>query len=286
MTGATLVLAATRWWLLLRVQDIRLPLRRLCGLNFIGQFFNAFLPGSTGGDVIRIYYILREVPDRKALATLSIVVDRAFGLLALLLVAAVALPSQLAILEKDPNTRQIAFLLYLLLGVGLVSGVIALYAPIHRLPGLFHRLWLRVPGRGLVAELFQGARAYGRSIPLSLSALALGCVVHLSNFVASWIIMRALGLEVGFLSAVVMMALIVTAMSLPISVSGHGVREFMFILMFTLYGIIGTDAGQRDSEYAVATAFLYFARDLVWSLVGGIVYLLWSHARKADPALK
>jgi len=285
ISGGTLCLLSLRWWIILLIQKIHLPLSRLIGLNLIGQFFSAFLPGSTGGDVVRVYYLIRQVPERKALATLSIVVDRIFGLVALLLVTAIALPSQLAILDRDPHTRQIAFSLYLILALGGIIGLLALYAPIHLLPPVFHRLWLRIPGRSLITEIFHGGRAYGRSIPLSLGALSLGCVVHLVNFSASWFIMRALGLEVDFFSAVIMMAIIITAISLPISISGFGVREGLFILLFTLYGLIGDKPGMRGSEYAIATSLLYYSLYFFWSLVGGLVYLGWSHQRKADPAV-
>jgi len=285
ISGAVISMLSFRWWIILRIQKIHLPLPRLIGLNLIGQFFNSFLLGSTGGDVVRVYYLIRQVPDRKALATLSLVIDRVFGLAALLIVAAFALPSQLTVLDRDPHTRQIAFFLYLILAAGGLAGIAALYSPLHKLPPFFHRLWLRVPKRELVAEIFHGGRAYGRSIPLSLSALGLGCVIHLTNFAAAWFIMRALGLEVDFISAVIMMALIIAAMCLPISISGFGVREAMFILMFSLYGLIGDAPGMRGSEYAVAASLLYYARDLFWSLAGGLVYLGWSHQRKADPAV-
>ncbi len=285
LAGVVLCLVSLRWWIILRVQEIHLPFQRIIGLNLIGQFFNAFLLGSTGGDVIRIYYLIRQVPDRKAIATLSILVDRAFGLLALLLVTAIALPSQLIVLDRDPNTRQIAFSLYLILGLGSLAALVALYAPLHYFPSFIRRLWIKIPKRELIEELFHACRAYGRSLPLSLSALILACLVHLTNFTAAWLIIRSLGLEVDWISAIVMMAIILTTMALPISISGHGVREAMFILMFTLFGLIGEKAGMRGSEYAVAASFLYFARDLVWSGIGGLVYLTYSHQLKADPAL-
>jgi len=47
------IAAAVRWQILLRVQNIRLSLSRVSGLFLIGMFYNQFLPGGTGGDIIK-----------------------------------------------------------------------------------------------------------------------------------------------------------------------------------------------------------------------------------------
>ena len=53
------IAAAFRWHVLLKVQKINLSLARLSGLFFIGMFYNQFLPGGTGGDIINSYYLLK-----------------------------------------------------------------------------------------------------------------------------------------------------------------------------------------------------------------------------------
>ena len=60
------VAAAFRWHVLLKVQKIHLSLPRLLGLFFIGMFYNQFLPGGTGGDIMKSYYLLKETPNKKA----------------------------------------------------------------------------------------------------------------------------------------------------------------------------------------------------------------------------
>src|SRR5206468_11225775 len=77
------VAAAFRWHVLLKVQKIRLSVPRITGLFFIGLFYNQFLPGSTGGAIIKSYYLLKETPDKKAGALLAVAFDRFIGLGAL-----------------------------------------------------------------------------------------------------------------------------------------------------------------------------------------------------------
>ena len=44
---------------------IRLSFPRVAGLFLIGMFYNQFLPGGTGGDIIKSYLLLKETPDKK-----------------------------------------------------------------------------------------------------------------------------------------------------------------------------------------------------------------------------
>ena len=67
LLGFSFLFASIRWWFLLKVQDIFLPLKTVTALTLIGQFFNSFLLGSTGGDMIKILYVLKYAPSKKNL---------------------------------------------------------------------------------------------------------------------------------------------------------------------------------------------------------------------------
>ena len=40
------------------------------------MFYNQFLPGGTGGDIIKSYLLLKETPGKKTGALLAVVFDR------------------------------------------------------------------------------------------------------------------------------------------------------------------------------------------------------------------
>src|SRR2546425_9800075 len=82
------IAAAFRWHVLLKVQGIHLSLLRLSGLFLIGMFYNQFLPGGTGGDIIKNYLLLKETPDKEAGALLAGGFDRVIGLVALVAITA------------------------------------------------------------------------------------------------------------------------------------------------------------------------------------------------------
>src|SRR5436305_10383115 len=94
------VATAFRWHVLLKVQKIHLTLPRLSGLFLIGMFYNQFLPGGTGGGIIKSYLLLKETPERKAGALLAVGFDRLIGLVAL-----VAITVTLVSLRFDLHSR-------------------------------------------------------------------------------------------------------------------------------------------------------------------------------------
>ncbi len=63
--GLVLVIQTQRWQILLRAIGIHLRWLRAWQLVMIGMFFNLFLLGATGGDVIKIFYAMREAKGGK-----------------------------------------------------------------------------------------------------------------------------------------------------------------------------------------------------------------------------
>jgi hypothetical protein len=97
------LIAGVRWQLLLRVQGIFLGWIRLLTLMMIGIFFNFFVPGGTGGDVVKVFYLLKETPGRGAQAFLSVLVDRIIGVLSLVLISSVVLTLRWNWLMSSPE---------------------------------------------------------------------------------------------------------------------------------------------------------------------------------------
>ena len=64
-----------RWQILLRPVEIRLGYLRTLHFNYLGLFFNNFLVGLTGGDLVKAILIARGT-GRRAAAVLTVFVDR------------------------------------------------------------------------------------------------------------------------------------------------------------------------------------------------------------------
>src|SRR6266478_8697340 len=135
------IAAAFRWHVLLKVQGIHLSFLRLSGLFLIGMFYNQFLPGGTGGDIIKSYYLLKETPDKKAGALLAVVFDRFIGLVALVVITATLIGLRYDFLSQKPETRNLLWLLLIILGSSVLfflsTFVISGFKLLHSLPARF-----------------------------------------------------------------------------------------------------------------------------------------------------
>src|SRR5213595_2400606 len=144
------IAAAFRWHVLLKVQGIHLSFARLCGFFLIGMFYNQFLPGGTGGDIMKSYYLLKETPDKKAGALLAVVFDRFIGLVALVAITATLIGLRYDFLSQKPETRNLLWLLLFLLGTSvaflIATFVVSGFKLLHSLPAKF-------PGRDRLIEI-------------------------------------------------------------------------------------------------------------------------------------
>src|SRR6201982_1968055 len=170
------IAAAFRWHVLLKVQKIHLPLPRLAGLFFIGMFYNQFLPGGTGGDIMKSYYLLKETPDKKAGALLAVVFDRFIGLVALVAITVTLISLRYDFLAQTNETRNLLWLLLFLLGTSvaflLATFVISGFKLLHSLP-------TRFPGRDRLIEISAAYHLYAhhwRATPVALGVVCGGVV--------------------------------------------------------------------------------------------------------------
>ncbi|MBI4475781.1 MAG: flippase-like domain-containing protein, partial [Acidobacteria bacterium] len=98
--------SAWRWALMLTAQDINVPHRLLVRSYLVATFFNNFLPSNIGGDVVRISDTAAPAGS-KTVATTIVLLDRAVGLIGLLIVATAGLsalgaaPGALALLRPQ-----------------------------------------------------------------------------------------------------------------------------------------------------------------------------------------
>jgi uncharacterized membrane protein YbhN (UPF0104 family) len=77
--AAALVLTLVRWYYLVRAQDLPFRLPDALRLGLVGFFFNTFLPGAVGGDVIKAAFLARE-QSRRTVAVATVIMDRIIAL--------------------------------------------------------------------------------------------------------------------------------------------------------------------------------------------------------------
>ena len=126
---STLPIGALRWGIVLRALDIALPLVPVFHIQCIATFFNQLLLGPTSGDAIRGVYAWRMLRHGGGRIAISIIVDRALGLLALFIVAFLLIPLRWHQVQQVPQLRLLAISLAAAVGAGLAGCIILLAAP-------------------------------------------------------------------------------------------------------------------------------------------------------------
>jgi uncharacterized protein (TIRG00374 family) len=263
---------AARWRIFLRKQGIEIPFSTVLSLSWAGQFFNSMLPGSIGGDAVKIVQICRLVPDRKAAAAATIFVDRftAFVLLGLLAAGAFALdPTPLTTLLAHFNVLS-ATIVWLL--PALFVAAIALWLVLRRLR-LTH--W-----GGRVFRTLAAVRENLHFDRRLLAAVSLAIVIHLLTFFVAYSLAKALQIQITYLQVIVIGSAVAFCIALPVTINGHGLREFLLVAYFTQVGLTSSaDGGNMAREVAIAWSLLAVINDLLWSVPGGIWYLMRLRAR-------
>jgi uncharacterized membrane protein YbhN (UPF0104 family) len=266
--SAVELLGSLRWQILLRIQGIRLSWVRVGAVVLIGLFFNQFLPGGVGGDAMRLYLLFRQVPQKKAGATVSIAMDRFLGLLSVLFLAAVTFTLHFKWLARSGTSLHIVYIGVIMLGAGLAFVVLLLWLVKS---GLLRRLPKATPFR---APIIQSGRALVR-YRVHPVAMAFGFLItvvsHLAYYTSFYCAGRSLRVATGHTATLAdilsIMPLVNTITSIPISIGGVGVRE-------TLFQELLGNLAHVPPAIAAFTASLGYASQVSWALVGGAVFLL------------
>jgi uncharacterized membrane protein YbhN (UPF0104 family) len=255
------MLGAWRWNRLLRAQHIEVDQRKLTESIWVSAFFNNFLPSNIGGDVVRIADTA-PAAGSKTLATTVVLVDRALGLTALLLVAAVGAFAAWLGGTYVPGARWVW--LASAVGVGVAILVIAvpdfvghLLAPVRAL----NRPWVTERAQRLEEAVLRFGKAP------SAVAGAFGAAIVVQITIVAFYLLTAQGLSVPLptLLGAVLIPVSLAVQMAPISINGFGVREAVFALFFRRFGL-PTDA-------AVALSLVSTGMVMGLSLVGGLLFV-------------
>jgi glycosyltransferase 2 family protein len=267
--GVNLLVSTWRWHLLLHAQQVPVRRRSLLGSFLVATFFNNFLPSNIGGDVIRISDTAGPARS-KTRAAAVVLTDRALGLMALVLVAAlaasIAATVHPAALPIWPVWLWAGFL------VGAAASAPAVFAPdgfgrLLRPLTVFHPEWV-----GNRIDKLTDVLTRFRAQPSALaSCFGWAIFVQATIVVFYFAVSYALHLNLLLSDLAVIVPLSFVVQMLPISVNGFGVREAAFSFYFTRLG--------QPIESAMLISLVPQALIMISSLAGAAVYVSRGHQR-------
>jgi glycosyltransferase 2 family protein len=240
------IICAIKWRYLARALGINKDLKPMVGLYFIGMFFNLFLPTSIGGDITRGLYL--NPSGKKSRSFLSVLAERATGVLSMLILASVAMLS----VYGAPLPKLLRY------GFPILSFAVFIF--IWILPHLVRKTRTRL--KTLIDEelmVFWDHPHIG-IVAILYSMLFHGILVAIHICIA-----RSLSLNIPVPYHFITMSLASLASLIP-SFNGIGPRDGTYLYLLSLIGI--------PDAYALLFAILWFVTMTISGLIGCVVYLM------------
>ncbi|MBN2046983.1 MAG: flippase-like domain-containing protein [Anaerolineaceae bacterium] len=203
---------ALRWNILLRAQQVDIPLRNVIEINFAGLFASNFLPSTIGGDVIRLFSLFNYTQN-KAMALASLTLDRLLNVISYFLL----FPSIFFTLEF-PLQFKFSEIVGLSFVIPLPNKLKEFISKNWRHFWDSYRLWLNQPKELIKAMLYAWLNA-------------------LLNCFSIWLITDNMGLDLSFINIIAVSWFSYFLTLLPLSINGYGLREIVITFLYTQLGV-------------------------------------------------
>ncbi len=234
----------TSWRLcvLLAARGMHLSVISATKLTLIGMFFNACLPGSTGGDLVKIYYATEGNRGRRMEVTTIILFDRAMGMLGLMLWPLLVAPFFPRLLEAMPVLRA---LLWGAAGVAAVmlAGLLVAWSDWLRQSTLLEWVFGRLPMGDYARRTFDTVHAYRNHLGAVAGSVAISLLAHSMSVGVTMLLIAAVNPAGADWRMAVLIPLGHLANTLPLTPGGLGVGEAAFNKLFSMAGLAGGAEG-------------------------------------------
>ncbi|MDH3974488.1 MAG: flippase-like domain-containing protein [Deltaproteobacteria bacterium] len=244
--------SSLRWNIIMKTLDFKESTWFYIKSYFKGTFFNQALPGSIGGDAVRVLE-LGGLGYRKREAFYGIFIDRIVGLLGLLL---------LNLAANFTYSDLLPTWLYRLINLtctGSITGFIVLVMLRKA------KFMSKIRFLDLFYDLSKRFRKVYSNIPNISGQLILSVIIHLCSILCIYAIALAIGLEYGLGAYLVIMPPVFLFTLIPISLAGWGVREGAMVGIFLLIG--------APKEAVLSISILYGLIVIFHSLPGMIFWV-------------
>lgn len=266
--GALVGLGAVRWRRVLQEQGLSLSWREVFRISLVAQFFNAFLLGTAGGDVVKAWYAARATPHRRAEAAVSVFVDRILGTLGLLLAALVLAIPNLPVIGGYRRYQAVILVLGAMFIAAAALLALGFYSDVLSHNGMIARVLRRIPRGESAVRALSGCRQFGRD-PLFLAQMGFWSLLIAAGVALAYVVLaRGIGLNLDPLLLAFASLAVVCLSALPVTPAGLGVRENLFVWL------VGVSAFGLKPGLALSLSLLGYTVNLAWSAIGGLVYLL------------
>jgi uncharacterized protein (TIRG00374 family) len=256
--AAVPILLAFRWRWLLKVQGVDIPLWPVIQLTYAGLFLNFFLIGTTGGDLVKAYWVGKFSPKR-AEAFVSVFVDRFIGLVVLILLSAVLV----VFMWRDPQVAKISRGVGVLV-IGTAMAILVLFSRHIRRLIRFDRWKNKLPFHELIDRIDQSLLAYRQSPKILFQAAMATVALQVLGSIASYFLGSAIFIDATLWYYLLYVPLAFLIGSIPVSIFwGLGLLEGAYVAFFA-------GSGFASVTQAAMLAMAVRLMQLFWALPGSV----------------
>lgn len=235
---AGIVLLAWRLCLLMRPHGLHLSLAASIRLTLIGLFFNTCLPGSTGGDVVKIYYAMAGNRGRRLEIATIMMLDRLAGLFGILGFTFLLVPFFQSMLAAYPVLHGLVWAA----GGGLAIVLAGMWCCTSD-----QMIWRRavrwlvqtLPGGDYLERVLNTLRLYRAHTWVCCQVIGVSIAVHLCLTLSTLLVIQATHPLGADRRMMLLIPMGFVANSLPVTPGGLGVGEAAFDQLFHLAGFTG-----------------------------------------------
>ncbi len=267
-------LKTMRWQLLLRGQGSTMMFRTLY-VAYMSSLFIGYLTPGRLGEFVKVVYVTQATKLSSGLAFASVLMDRIFDLYALLLVGSFGL---IAIGIENINLTIISIIWAILI----LPFVFFIYEPTFTIIKSFiSRLGSKgenfVANDSWLVDVRRGFLKVNRFTLFFSSAITI--IAYGVFFSQTYLLAKALGLEINFIDNAYTISISSLITLLPISVSGIGTRD---VAIVTFLGAMGI-----PEELSMSFSLLFFITFYIFGGIFGALFWLikpvsWSIVKKTE----
>ncbi len=258
------VLFSVRWRLFINLIS-SLSLRKTVRFNLIGLFFNLFIPGGVGGDIVKALELSKGGGITRSQGLSTVLSDRIFGLFAMVTMSLIFLVIEYARHPED-YVLKLALLSFILFG-GMIFCLLFL-------PQIFTKLSSYLSNRNtpwlmkfekIISTLHFTFITF-RNFKLQAKSFLLSSLSQLLAIYFMYQVVQALGVEPpSFLIFFSLSCFGFVASAIPIMPAGIGVGQYAF---FVLFAHISNDLG-KATVIAITTLQIF---NMFYALIGGVIF--------------
>lgn len=253
-----------------QVHGTKLSVAAAYYVNLIALFFNNVLPSSVGGEMMKAYYLYRGSEGSVSVFS-AVVVDRLFGLIAMLLISI----STIFFFDSAQGSHKIMGSIVMLAAATITLGIFIFNKRIVDTLCQIHIPLLPAIFIEKIREIYRAMYEYREHKGIFGNCMALTVAGQIAFIIVNYLLARSLGIEIP-LAFFFFFVPILLLMGVAPSVNGIGVREATFLFYLTEF---------TTPEKALALSLLTTFFMILVGMIAGIVYAFkgsLSPARKKD----